>query len=239
MYTLKVDHREGKLKEFFDEHKVACVYENLTFGDFQILNPEHQIKLVFERKSTDDMLASIKDGRYKNQKAHIFSAGFQATQVFYILEGSFSFTSAFGARNTQNLILQSSIINTMIRDNIGCFVTSSLRETFDLIVGIFNRISKDPSKYFDGKEIIQEHTIVLSSSTDTPYKIWKNMLCQIPGISEKTVVALTDKWNCFQSFYAELSSCDEARRLQILNECKVGGRKLGKRVVEGLLKHFF
>jgi ERCC4-type nuclease len=235
MFTLKVDHRENKLKPYFDEHKVECQYENLEFGDFQILDSQGQIKLLFERKTLDDMLASIKDGRYKNQKARIFQAGFQPHQLYYIIEGKLTFIPSDKATQT---ILQSSVINTMIRDKVGCFQTSNQLETFQLICGVFQRICKDPAKYFEHSSPT-EQVVVMSSNKDTPERLWKCVLCQVPGVSDKSAAALLEKWNCFQAMYTELSVLEPSERLKVLNEIKVNGRKINKNIVENILKMFF
>jgi len=67
--SYKLDHREGKLKEMFEEQKICLEYENLECGDFQILNEEGEIMFIFERKSIDDLLASIKDADTKIKKS--------------------------------------------------------------------------------------------------------------------------------------------------------------------------
>ena len=40
---------------------------NLDIGDYQILDDNDNIILIFERKSLNDLISSIKDGRYNEQ----------------------------------------------------------------------------------------------------------------------------------------------------------------------------
>lgn len=245
--TLKVDHREGKWKECFAasgasgtdgasgvEEKSNVVYENLEFGDFQVL-VDDQVKLMIERKSIDDLLASIKDGRYKNQKARVLTQ-FASNQVYYIIEGK---RSAYNSNsvNVKDKIVQSAIINTMLRDKIAVFFTASVQETYQLIMCIYKRVVEDPVNYFVSSAT--EQTVVLSSAKDEPSKVWHCMLCQIPGISDKTATAIVTKWPSFQSMHQELSSVTADQRESVLGELKQNNRKLGKRTVDGILKQFF
>jgi ERCC4-type nuclease len=236
--TLKVDHREGKWKECYDAlpecKEYNVVYENLEFGDFQYI-VEEQVKLMIERKSIDDLLASIKDGRYKNQKARVL-AQFQPQQVYYIIEGK---RSAYHSSPTsiKDKIVQSAIVNTMLRDKISVFFTSSVQETFQLLLSIYKRIADDPTNYFVSSAT--EQTVVLSSAKDEPSKVWHCMLCQIPGISDKTATAIVTKWPSFQVMNQELQPLTTSAREEALSELKQNNRKLGKRTVDGILKQFY
>ena len=231
--SYKLDHREGKLKEMFEEQKICLEYENLECGDFQILNEEGEIMFIFERKSIDDLLASIKDGRYKNQKVKVLSQ-YKPHQLYYIIEGVVSFGMS---SKVQDKIVQSSLINTLLRDKIGIFTTKNINETFALLRGIIERVNEDANKYFQPSQI-ESQTIVLSSLKDDETKIFKNMLCQLPGLSDKSAQAITERWKCWKEMSTELSLKTEQERLQILHTIKIGGaRKLGKRIIESIIKH--
>jgi crossover junction endonuclease MUS81 len=234
MTSLKVDNREQKIKDFFIEQKTPNIsFENLEYGDFQIIHND-EIKFIFERKTIDDLLASIKDGRYHNQKARLFQV-YKPSQIYYIIEGPVSFSSA---NKTQDKILQSSIINTCLRDKIGLFYTKNIPETIGLLQGIFSRFSDDPSKYCEevNKEV---ETVVQTSSKDSPTQVFKAMLCQIPGISDKIAAFLVNKWPTLKDMHIELYSLEEEERVVLLSNLKVNDRKISKRVVENILKHLF
>ena len=230
MISLKVDHREGKLKELLDEHKVEVVYENLEYGDIQLLS-QGEVVFVMERKTIDDLMASIKDGRYKNQKARSLQA-FKQSQLYYIIEGRLSFNAS---SNVSNKIIQSAVINTMIRDKIACFHTTSLAETYELVVGIFNRMKEDPDKYLSGVTAA-EQTVVTTSNKSTPEQVFKAMLCQIPGLSDKSAAVVSARWSSWKAMYEELKDKTATQQLDTLGELKMSGRKLGKRTIDGILK---
>ena len=186
--SLKLDNREGKLKELFEEEKISVVYENLAHGDIQIL-ADDVIIFLFERKTISDLIASIKDGRYKNQKYMLDQSGFTTDQIFYIIEGSVKWESTSSVNKSVN----GAIINTLIRDKIGIFHTKDIATTFSLIKNIFDRVSKDPEKYLSRSTERQIVTLSINDKT-TPEKCFINMLCQIPTISEKTATAIKNKF---------------------------------------------
>lgn len=231
----KVDHREGKLKELFVSQNISCDFENLVHGDFQLLNASSEIVFIFERKTLDDLLASIKDGRYKNQKARLFGV-YKPSQIFYIIEGNLSYCEP---RNVTDKILQSSVINTMLRDNIACFFTKNVKDTFDLLCGIVRRFREDPSKY-QGSAETKEQISVETSRTSSPTQVFKSMLCQLPGASEKSAEAVVHKWATFRAMYEELGTLDVCEKTKRLIEVKLdGGRKISKKVIESILTHLF
>jgi crossover junction endonuclease MUS81 len=258
-FILKVDHREGKLKECFDTWlktqsqsqqsslKFEVVYEQLEYGDFQLVstsddeNQNETIHFLFERKTIDDLVASIKDGRYKNQKIRVLTQ-FAPSQCYYIIEGKLSY-----AQQTKPLdkIIHSAIINTQLRDKISCFVTSSISDTFALLIGIVTRVSEDPQKYCgtsnEGNVVErQTQSIVLTSNKSEVSDVFRAVLCQIPGISDKSATVFVERWGTFKAMYEELQFLESSKRTEVLAEMKgSNNRRLGKRTVEGILKHLF
>ncbi|KAJ1826126.1 Crossover junction endonuclease mus81, partial [Coemansia sp. RSA 2703] len=80
-----------------EEHHVAIEIRPLTVGDYLWIarpkrtgtirsHPDIVLDCVAERKRMDDLCASIRDGRYREQHARIRGTGF--TNVLYIVEGN-------------------------------------------------------------------------------------------------------------------------------------------------------
>lgn len=231
--VLKLDHREGKLKELFDQHKPFVVfYENLEYGDAQLVYKD-EVVFLFERKTIADLTASIKDGRYKNQKTRMLQQ-YRHTQYFYIVEGALGFGNA-----GQPLVsVESAFVNMMLRDHIGVFHTTSLRQTYELLCGIIRRFTADPEKYLQPTEM-REQVVVETSQGDSVQKVYEKLLCQIPGVSQKSAAALQERWPTFHELYSEIVASAPDARVAMLSDVKVNGRKISKRIVEGVLKYLF
>lgn len=117
-HTMKVDDRERDLIERFRADNVSFRVERLPLGDIVI---EHGgTTAIVERKRTDDLAASITDGRWREQKARLKASG---AIVIYLIEGSLYGQSKPAAT------LSSAIWNTMLRDNMWVIQTRGLEDT--------------------------------------------------------------------------------------------------------------
>jgi ERCC4-type nuclease len=246
---LKIDHRETKIKALLpsniEEEKGAPVFENLTFGDFQILDKEGNVVFLFERKTLDDLSSSIKDGRYKNQKARC-SQVYHVSQMYYIIEGNFRFKSKTSSASDKMLI--GAVLNTALRDKIAVFQTRNVEETWELIQCVWQRYMADPEKYnvklttgldAEKKQTNEEVTVIESVSTSGPRTVYKCMLCQIPSVSDKTAVAIMDVYPSWNEFMSTMMPLAMEERKALLEKIKVNGRKISCRVVEQMLSTLF
>jgi ERCC4-type nuclease len=173
-----IDTREAKLIELIKSTstlKIPYLVENLQIGDiiiryqFDENSSSKTYNIILERKCITDMIASIKDGRYKEQKIRLqsevakntkttpsttlsttLSITLSTTQtiIAYILEGS---------QNELRLpqdktMLNGSIISSLFRDKIPILRTYTLQETLDIIIRLHDRLSKDKNDFFPTKE---------------------------------------------------------------------------------------
>lgn len=250
---LKIDNRESKCIPYFDKIKQNVVYENLVYGDFQILTSsslkeENQLYFIFERKTLDDLLASIKDGRYKNQKSNILS-NFHHTQYFYIIEGSINFKSS--PTNINEKILHSAIINTILRDKIGIFFTKSVSETCELICSIYQRISDKPDEYLNTTSLNNNNVIsqnveiekqIVTKKVKSASECWKEQLCQIPDVSVKTAEALLKEFSSMKLFFIAFKDCSQEeikKKLETVKTVDANGkqRKISSKVVQNIMDY--
>jgi ERCC4-type nuclease len=216
--------------------------ENLVYGDFQIqLNGN--ILFLFERKTIDDLLASIKDGRYKNQKANVL-ASYKHTQYYYIIEGKVMYNH--NPSKVEDKIIHSAIINTQLRDKISCFYTSNWKETVELLVSICLRVQKDPSDYLiDSKNELNQPIIekqIISKKVDSFSHCWKVQLCQVPDISEKSAESIVQIYPTMKSFFTIFGSMNKEEASNELNKIKITDakgkqRKISSKIVENIINY--
>ena len=81
----------------------------MILGDISFNNDENEL-LIIERKTLPDLLASIKDGRYREQKLRLINKQKEHIQIYYLIEGDIY-------RHKQKDLIMSCVFNTMIRDN--------------------------------------------------------------------------------------------------------------------------
>jgi ERCC4-type nuclease len=239
---LKIDHRETKLKEFFSNSKFeyeSVIYENLVHGDIQIIfNGEESPLFIFERKTIDDLIASIKDGRYKNQKAILLESGYETKQIYYIIEGPLKWNSQ--PKQSIDKTVHGAIINTLLRDKIGIFYTRNIEETFELIRCIYQRVKDDPSKYKKETIEIEKQIKTLSiKDKNNPETCFKNMLCQIPHVNIRSAEAIVSQYQTMQNLIYTLKPKSQEEKSQELNQLKINNRKISSKVVESIIEYLF
>lgn len=234
MTSLHIDNRERDLLSILTD--VHLQTSNLELGDCIIKHNDITL-LVIERKTWSDLAASIKDGRYHNQKKLLIKK-YPINTIYYIIEGSEDYSDKEICMNgISKKILLSCIYNTMIRDNIKVFRTMSLFETSELIRGIYSRISDDPSKYMiSDNQIIEEQ--IVKKIVKTPEEYFIRSLCQVPGVSLKTAKAIAEKYHTFPNFIKIVSESDQ--KLKLLKEIttkstKGAVRKISDSVAQSLI----
>ena len=164
----------------------------LPLGDVVIQDPMSNPILMIERKSLSDLLASIKDGRYKEQSYRLVHAsGLPRRQIVYIIEGMMS--QVTHAKH----IVYSSMTSLAFFKGFTVFRTSCAQETAELLYGIIHKLQIEKSKGCSipngdiPMDVSVENTtkytnVVKEIKKDnvTPDNITEIMLCQIPGISK-------------------------------------------------------
>lgn len=149
--------------------------------------------LIVERKTLADLAASIKDGRYHEQKLRLARAdGADASRTLYLLEG---------VRDAPpHDVLMGVIVNTMLRDNMKVYRTASLDETVDLVERMRARLfAADAPAYFADAAAPTSGVVAyagtirrvkkdnLSAKTCTV-----SALAQVPGVSPHMAAAIVD-----------------------------------------------
>ena len=121
MLRIIIDSRETNLYNNIIERdldkytdKITIIKQQLEIGDIHI--EFNDIIYVYERKTMNDLLSSVKDSRYKEQKSRLLS---NYKNVNYIIEG----TDIIASNNSHNQNLLTSIyFNSTYRDNIKVFL---------------------------------------------------------------------------------------------------------------------
>ena len=106
MFKLYIDCRERHLIELFEGD---CTTKALDIGDILITDENEKVYCIIERKSIKDLNASLKDGRYKEQKHRLIN-NFNKKHILYILEDYVSFESLDDKK------LESAVIHSLFRD---------------------------------------------------------------------------------------------------------------------------
>jgi ERCC4-type nuclease len=245
MYEFILDNREHMLIKVAETTRVPFSVKQLDIGDAIIKKTDSEDLLyIIERKTIADLIASIKDGRYKEQKVRLNAMIEQrkAQDYFFIIEGH--------VMPVDRVIIHGAIISMNLRDNIRVIRTWDIAETFNFIHRVVQRINKDPSEFV---KVFADNPDAPSSAEDASYlssiKSKKNAnitpkICQclalagVPGISTKTAEIIINQYGSLTGLLDaykvidqdNIDKTDEERTLMkelMLAEVSNGSRKLG------------
>lgn len=242
MTQLIIDNREAKLLSLF-EKKSTIPFEKkqLDIGDIKIVKDITTI--VIERKTIKDLLASIKDGRYKEQKTRLQSQ-IQQNNIktyFYILEGQ-----TYNLKQYEKNIYNGALISIQLRDGIQMIKTDNLDDTFQFITRLMSRMEKKDIFYNSSNNI--ENQTYLSSiklrkkDNIQPKEAQILMFSNIPGVSVKIGEVIINKYsNIMELFdiYQGIETENEKEKLLeniIVSEKRKIGAKTSKKIYDYLFK---
>lgn len=246
-----IDSRESNIVSFVDEYYrneerddirngIRLVREQLDVGDVQIRFGSGMLILI-ERKTCADMAASLKDGRYKEQKARILSC-VPSRHVIYILEGAPSqhtlLISDFSIHGLKPSVISGMMIHTMLRDGVHIINVANTRETAAWVWAIALKCFINPEKISCNEEkkdyLHQVKTKKISNIT--PDNCYIMQLCQVPGISITIAREISKKYNTMFLLLTTLSQLsDENSRIKCLNEIDMVGKKKARTLLEYLM----
>jgi len=122
--------------------------EVLPIGDIIISN-EKEDKLIIERKSVSDLLASIKDGRYEEQSYRLNGSEYHNHNVVYLIEGHLNQANRFKSDNglaCEKLTLYSAMFSLNYYKGFSVFRSFSLTETATILCNMAYKLGKDETK---------------------------------------------------------------------------------------------
>lgn len=219
--TLRVDMRETALKERLTHPYVSCA---LPVADVWIGCSGEEVAvggILLERKTVADFDASVKDGRYREQKGRLLAyAQERGAKVAYVVEGDVA-RSSLGPKALTKLIARCEFIY-----GIPVFRVKTLQETAELVETL---LAMWEAGEFAGGERTQTSTsgihVVKKTNNADPHTYALNVLCQCPGVSAK----IAEAW-----LTAHSDSLKDVMMADVdtLANLKVGNRRVGNAVAE-------
>jgi crossover junction endonuclease MUS81 len=237
--------------------------EVLLLGDISIQTNEGKDIVLIERKSIQDLLASIKDGRYEEQSHRlIHSSGIHRHNIQYIIEGGISFLNP-----AEKKLVFSAMTSLSVFKGFSVLRTASLQETADYIISMSDKINRELNKgrsphfsnsfpivkceenaengenyenHNEASENIKgysEFVKKVKRDNITPENIGEILLCQIPGISSVSAQAIMKKFDgSFSTLIQEIqTNKDSFKNIVYEKDGKV--RKINRTCGENILKY--
>ena len=207
-----------------------------------------------ERKTVNDLVSSIKDGRYAEQSFRLNECNLHNHNIIYLIEGNINRT--YDKRFNKNTILSSFVTITYFK-GFSLIKTNNIQDTVDVLLQYANKIEREKTKvgYYDivkpsdsnsadtstRKNALDYSCVVkrTKKSNITPENIGIIMLSQIPNVSVACATQIIEKFNTIKN----LLNCIE-NNPECLDDIKMkikGDRekKINKIAVINIKKYLF
>jgi ERCC4-type nuclease len=221
----------------------------LTLGDWEVYYQD-QLLLVYERKTFNDLLASVKDGRYKEQCCRLLHH-YSPKQIVYLIEGIFS-----QLRPDQKQLVVSCMTTLGLYKEFHIWRSTSVQDTVEQLLLCIIKLSREYAKKNplpsskNNPHLSNADSSTVDHNQDgnggagySQYVIKKEkkenitrdnigllFLKQIPSISNATAVALMNHAN---GDFSQLLHCIQTE-LDTLANIKVGKKRIGRNVIQQL-----
>ena len=239
MLKIIIDSRETNLFNNIIErdldkytNKITIVKQQLEIGDIHIEMDD--LIYVYERKTINDLLSSVKDSRYKEQKSRLLS---NYKNVNYIIEGS----DIIASNNLHNQNLLTSIyFNSTYRDNIKIFFTKNVNDTITFLLMLSTKIIDKPHNFIlnETQKTEPDYIDICKIKSKKSDNIDKEtcyllQLSQIPNISKQIAKNIKDVYPTMKILINTLATSENPNEL-LMKIPNIGKQKANK-IIEYLL----
>lgn len=189
--------------------------------------------VMLERKTAEDLGASQKDGRYREQRARLYALRGTGTSIGYIVEAppwTPTLSNKWCLGKFSEINLQQAILRLQLRHTIPVIQSASLTGTIQWIRRIAKGLVADPRVYTSAMAttasevaaVYRESIHVKKASNNSPERIFISMLSSIPGLGKASVDAIAAHT---KSSFTALMALDEVQ----ISDIVAGKRKIGKK----------
>ena len=210
-----IDSREKGLIRIFEGAGVAHQVATLPVGDV-VCQYENGRIWIAERKRSDDLAASLKDGRWKEQSVRLFGSGHQ---VVYMLEGDFRDAGVL----YPNLL--GAWMNSELRRNCCVFRTIDLEETALVLRGLMAKLEHAPS-YAAPTHGLAPPLSKRKRNEDDNVVFLRVLMC-VPSISEAVARKLAEHFDNLTQLQESLRS-SKFPTIQLSEKTTLGKARIAK-----------
>ena len=174
--------------------------EKLDLGDISIRTDDNEELLLIERKCVNDLAASIKDGRYKEQSYRLKGYPLHNHNIFYLIEGNIhNFRAKYSKMPPSTLYVTTFCLNYF--KGFSLIRTYNLLESVEYVLRMTDKLHRESDKYgfyhekfVENKQTYANVIHTVKKNNITPENIGNIILSQIPGVSVITAKVIIEKF---------------------------------------------
>ena len=216
--------------------------KNLELGDIIIRDKEGNDILIIERKTTQDLISSIKDGRYNEQSYRLDGIEHHNHNIIYLVEGNIK-----SLLNDKQMVY-SSIFSINYYKGFSVYRSDNVQESAYIVLNMCLKLNKEKDKksfYSVSKETETEDkeekkycSVVKKkkNSNITPENFGEIVLCQVPSVSSVTAVAIMDEYKTINKLIESIKEDPDCLN-DITYVSKDKKRKISKTCIKNILEY--
>lgn len=243
---------------------IKLVYQTLPLGDI-IINDGTNDCIIIERKTLSDLASSIKDGRYEEQSYRLNGLNHHNHNIIYLIEGDMFRFNTFKERiNKQTLYSAMFSINyfkgfSVMRSNnleetamIACNMAYKLVGELNAgKVGYYpNNVQQKSDEFLsnDNNNNIHDNLPNVSEKNYcsvikkvkkeniTTANIGEIMLCQIPGVSSTSALAILAQFKTLPNLIKSIQDDENCLNNVCTTDSNGKSRKISKTAIATIIK---
>jgi len=243
---------------------IKLISQTLPLGDI-IINDGTNDCIIIERKTLSDLAASIKDGRYEEQSYRLNGLNHHNHNIIYLIEGDMQRFNSFKERIDKQT-LYSAMFSINYFKGFSVMRSNSIEETamiacnmaYKLVGGLkagkvgfylnvlqpkSDELSSDDQKN-NCDDITKEPTekdycaVIKKVKKDniTPDNIGEIMLCQIPGISSASALAILAQFKTLPNLIKSIQEDETCLNNICTIDANGKSRKISKTIIANIIK---
>lgn len=250
MIKLLIDTREHAVKKYFEKQnqsQLVIDVVQLNVGDFQFWQDDNKLLMVIERKTYEDLAASIKDGRYYEQKYRLQELKNSTNcSIIYFIEKSKKGNVISGIPKST---LESAVLSIISKENMNVIEVNNTQDTITALkcfcmIDYINIIEGNSFETFCGqicKKMMEKgskldsynNAVIAENTKKKSYMTQENVFIQqlalIKSVSLKMAEAVYKNYKNFHELIAKYESLEtEKQKERLLKEIVLDNkRKLG------------
>ena len=230
-FELQIDMREAAVIQGLKTLNTEYTVKPLPIGDF-LINKNGIPFALYERKTYADLVASLKDSRFREQKHRMQNS--PAEIQGYIIEGSYPKGPVSGIKPST---IDSILLGLALRDKYTVLYSTSPTHTAEVLTKMLVKFKEWATSASAGtahQDALIQGSIVKKDGL-TVETCYLAQLAQIPGISLVTARAIQNKWQTLAQFMNFLHGPTRSS----LSELLVNDKRLGKIAAERILTYLY
>ena len=244
---------------------IKLVSQTLPLGDI-IINDGINDCIIIERKTLSDLAASIKDGRYEEQSYRLNGLNHHNHNIIYLIEGDIYRFNAFKERfDKQTLYSAMFSVNyfkgfsIMRSNNLEETAMIACNMVYKLVSGLKagkigfynNKLLNESSNESSSSETNTNNLDAIKEPTEkdycsvikkvkkenvTPENIGEIMLCQIPGVSSVSALAILSQFKTLPNLIKSIQEDETCLNNVFTTDANGKNRKISKTAIATIIK---